>query len=286
MTALPDTFAAFILTHGRPDKVYTARTLERCGYTGRLYFVVDDEDDTVEQYRSNFGAERVIVFSKAEEAERADEGNNFGERRAIMYARNACFTLAEQIGVTHFIELDDDYMSFCYRLENKGAKPVQDMNRLLLAFLEFYDSIPALATIAFAQGGDFNWGFPERPVAKRKAMNSFICSTLRPFRFVGCINEDVNTYTVVGSRGALFFTISSVQLTQRATQSQDRGMTDWYKRFGTYVKSFSTAMMMPSAVKVGMLHSKTAPRLHHFVKWPNCVPCIIRDEGRWPNEES
>ena len=59
-SVLPDTFCVFILTHGRSNNVVTLKTLERCGYTGRLYLVVDDEDKTVEQYRRNFGAERVI----------------------------------------------------------------------------------------------------------------------------------------------------------------------------------------------------------------------------------
>lgn len=31
-----DDFCAFILTHGRPDKVLTYRTLRRAGYTGKI----------------------------------------------------------------------------------------------------------------------------------------------------------------------------------------------------------------------------------------------------------
>ena len=71
---LPDTFCVFILTHGRPDNVVTLKTLERCGYTGRLYFVVDNEDATVDRYRENFGEDRVIVFDKKAEADACDEG--------------------------------------------------------------------------------------------------------------------------------------------------------------------------------------------------------------------
>ncbi|GCZ20856.1 TPA: hypothetical protein N6771_000356 [Escherichia coli] len=41
-----DDFCAFILTHGRPDKVLTYRTLRRAGYTGKIFIVVDDEDKT------------------------------------------------------------------------------------------------------------------------------------------------------------------------------------------------------------------------------------------------
>ncbi|MCK2620993.1 hypothetical protein MZE52_22450, partial [Escherichia coli] len=44
-----DDFCAFILTHGRPDKVLTYRTLRRAGYTGKIFIVVDDEDKTRHQ---------------------------------------------------------------------------------------------------------------------------------------------------------------------------------------------------------------------------------------------
>ena len=40
-----DDFAAFILTHGRPDDILTTKTLRQYAhYTGKIYYVVDDED--------------------------------------------------------------------------------------------------------------------------------------------------------------------------------------------------------------------------------------------------
>ena len=54
-----DDFCAFILTHGRPDKVLTYRTLRRAGYTGKIFIVVDDEDKTRHQYMAEFG-EQVV----------------------------------------------------------------------------------------------------------------------------------------------------------------------------------------------------------------------------------
>lgn len=77
-----DDFCAFILTHGRPDKVLTYRTLRRAGYTGKIFIVVDDEDKTRHQYMAEFG-EQVLVFSKADIASRFDEADNFCDRRSI-----------------------------------------------------------------------------------------------------------------------------------------------------------------------------------------------------------
>lgn len=281
MPTLPDTFCVFILTHGRPDNVITYKTLQRCGYTGRLYFVVDDEDKDVDRYRENFGAERVIVFDKKAEADACDEGNNFDERRTILMARNACFGIAERLGVTHFLELDDDYKQFKFRFENKLGyeAAVKDIDRLFAAFLRFYRST-STTSIALSQGGDHIGGFSST-LLKRKAMNSFFCSTERPFRFVGAMNEDVNTYVTLGSRGLLFFTFTSAQLDQKESQQQDGGITGMYRRFGTYCKAFTTVMMMPAAVRVSMMQTSN-PRIHHVVAWKRAVPLIVPERYRKP----
>ena len=116
-------FAVFILTHGRPDNVITYNTLQRQGYTGPLYIIVDNEDKTIDQYRKRFG-ERVIVFDKAAIAETFDEGDNFHDRRAVVYARNASFQIARNLGLTYFLQLDDDYREFKYRIDERLQHPV------------------------------------------------------------------------------------------------------------------------------------------------------------------
>jgi len=279
-------FAVFILTHGRHDNVKTLSTLKKCGYTGNIYFIVDNEDKTIEQYKKNFGEKWVKVFDKKAMADEVDEGNNFDERRTITHARNACFKIAKEIGITYFIQLDDDYTAFDFRIdtqskENCGAiKPINNLNLVFDLLLNYYKTIPALS-IAFAQGGDFiggiNNGKGSYRFNKRKCMNSFICSTEREFQFIGAMNEDVNTYTTNGSRGKLFLTIPFVSITQTATQSNKSGITDMYLRFGTYCKAFTTAMMQPSSVKVSMMNS-THARIHHSIKWINTSPMILDEK--------
>jgi hypothetical protein len=272
-------FAVFILTHGRPDNQITLETLRKQGYTGRVVLVIDDEDKTASEYLSRYGEDMVVMFNKKEMADQIDEGNNFDQRNGIIHARNASFVIAKKLGISYFIELDDDYQWFEYRLE-RGLKKVRNMDRLFGSLLEFYKSISA-HTVALAQGGDFIGGTQNanftNATLKRKCMNSFICSTSREFRFVGSVNEDVNTYTTLGSRGVLFLTVPLVSLTQKATQSQKGGMTDLYLASGTYVKSFTTVMMMPSAVKVAMMGDKKR-RLHHQIRWRDCVPVILHEK--------
>lgn len=282
---LPDTFAVFILTHGRPDNVKTIKTLKKVGYSGKLYFVVDNEDKTVDKYIQNFGADKVLIFDKKAEADDCDEGNNFDERRTITMARNACFKLAKQVGITHFIELDDDYTSFMLRYVSECGKKLRgkpvNINKALNMYLDFFNKSKA-TSLAFSQGGDFIGGAECEHVKKgfpliRKCMNSFICSTERPFKFIGAMNEDVNTYTTLGTRGHLFFTVLPLSFVQTATQSQKGGITEMYLRFGTYCKAFTTVMMSPSSVTVSMMQSNN-PRLHHSIDWDTTVPKIMSED--------
>jgi hypothetical protein len=276
-------FAAFILTHGRADNVKTYKTLKKYGYTGRIYLIVDNEDKMIDKYIRNFGAENVKVFDKKAIADKIDEANNFDNRKVIVHARNACFEIAKELNIKYFIQLDDDYTSFRYRFVDKYITTgnTKNLDFFFDIYLKFFISTNC-TSIAFAQGGDFIGGescgmLSNYRLNSRKCMNSFICSTDREFQFIGSINEDVNTYTTLASRGALFLTLPFIGLEQAATQSQSGGMTDIYNQSGTYVKSFTSVLMQPSSVSVNMM-GFTNNRLHHRVKWLNTTPMIIDEK--------
>ncbi len=275
-------FAVFILTNGRPGNVVTYDTLRKSGYSGPIYLIVDDLDPTRKEYVEKFGRE-VIVFDKKASAETFDSGDNFADMRAIVYARNASFEIAKKLGISYFIQLDDDYTGFQYRFDEKldyNPKTLRNLDTVFAALMKFYIQSGADA-IALAQGGDFiggeNASLAEGVRLKRKCMNSFFCSTDRQFSFVGRINEDVNTYTRLASTGKLFFTANHVNLNQLQTQSNPGGMTELYLDSGTYLKSFYSVIFQPSSVKIGILRGRAASRLYHQVSWKNTVPMILRE---------
>ena len=281
-------FAVFILTHGRPDNVKTLSTLKKCGYTGKIYFIVDNEDKTLEQYQNNYGIENVKVFDKKAMLSNIDRADNMNNFNLVLFARNACFNIAKELHITYFIQLDDDYTSFDFRIDDtsKGncgvIKCIKNIDFIFDKMLNFYIE-NNFSSIAFAQGGDFiggiNNGKGSYRFNKRKCMNSFICSVNRYFDFFGAINEDVNAYVLHGSRGKLFLTIPLVSLTQCATQKNKGGLTDIYLSSGTYIKSFYTIMMHPSSAFISMMNSNN-PRLHHSIKWINTTPMIISEKNK------
>lgn len=280
---LPSDFAVFIITNGRPDRVFTYDTLRRSGYTGRIILFIDDLDASGPKYVEKYGDE-VEIFNKREIAKTFDRGDNFDNLRSTNYARNATFKHAKKLGIKTFIQLDDDYRSFGFRFDpwlDYTHQKCSDLDAVFAAMVKFFHASGALS-VALSQGGDFIGGpegspYCERPMLLRKAMNSFICSTERPFKFIGRLNEDVNTYVRGGSVGDLFFTLNHVSLEQMQTQAQAGGMTEAYLESGTYVKSFYSVMFQPSSVKVSLLQSRNK-RLHHKVFWRNTAPKILREE--------
>jgi hypothetical protein len=263
-------FAIFIMVHGRPDKMWTYNTLRKCGYTGKIYLVADSLDKTLNDYKIKYGDE-LLVFDKELASKEMDSGDNTNDLRSTLYSANKIFDLAKENGIKYFYIMCDDYYYFGYRYES-GAKIIKNLDKVFDLMVNFYKSTN-IKTIAFSQGGDHIGGFSGIKL-KRKAMNSFLCSTDRPFKFLGRMNEDVTTYVNLGSKGDIFFTFTNIQLDQKDTQGEKKGLTEMYKDNGTYVKSFFSVMYNPSNVKVSMMNSNN-PRIHHSVKWINTTPMII-----------
>lgn len=274
-----DNFAVFILSHGRADNIKTLKALKKGNYTGKWYIVIDNEDNQAKEYYKRYGKENVIMFDKLKISKIFDVGDNFTERRTVVYARNACFEIAKKLGLKYFLELDDDYSQFSYRVirNNKFVKiNCKQLDKIFSSMINFLDVSGAI-TVAMAQGGDFIGGKDNGNYKKgllRKAMNTFFCSTDRFFQFVGRVNEDVNTYVINAIKGSLLFTVTRISINQATTQAQCGGMTEQYVNSGTYLKSFYSVMYAPSCVSIHLMGDKHK-RIHHKVSWNNCAPKII-----------
>jgi len=278
-------FCAFILTHGRPDKVITHRTLQTHGYTGKVFIVIDDEDETGEEYKRIYGDD-VLVFSKDEVGQYTDQFDNSSDRRGVLWARNACWDLARQQGYRYFIQLDDDYDHWLYKKRGKGHRfstsaekefhgwKLPNLDAVFDALVRLVETTP-VTTIALSQGGDYIGGGLRKQRFRRKAMNTFVCSVDKPIRFRGRFNDDVTAYVSLGSTGTLFFTDMEVMLVPLLTQADSGGMSEVYRESGTYVKSFYTVMAAPSCTTIRTM-GRMNRRLHHHIDWNKAVPKILR----------
>lgn len=285
-----DKFAVMILTHKRPNNVITYSTLRKLGYSGKVFFVVDDQDPTVEEYQKNFEKENVLIFSKEQEFLTTDSITNEKNKSSVLYARNACFRLAKEQGFEYFIQLDDDYSGFYYSIR-KGEivsytkeNSINCLDAVFSSLLSFFISCPRITCFGIGQTGDVLGGPLNSQLLKdgistmRKVMNFFLCSTSRPFSFLGILNDDVNTYLSLSKKGFVFLSLKQCILQQKQTQANAGGLTDLYLESGTYVKSFYSVIIDPSAVSVRFVHS--VGRIHHTVKTECVYPKILSEAYR------
>lgn len=289
-----DDFAIFILSHGRPD-VPTLDTIKECGYTGKYYIFIDDEDDTEDEYKKRYG-DHIIQFSKAPMVGTFDLFDNFPQRNTVNFARNMCFRKARELGIKYFAEFDDDYNNFTFRYlkdgdngpgTSLGTMQIKDFDTVCDIMIEFLDNTNSRC-IAMAQNGEMQGGALGKVWlfhARRKSMNTFFFKvTDNPEEdvwFVGRMNDDVNTYVNGGRHGELWYQNARLNVNQGITQANKSGLTDMYKQFGTYNKSFYTIMLDPSSVKVGILGvGEHAGRMHHRIFWNYAVPMLLSEKWK------
>lgn len=113
-------FAVLILTHGRAHDQVTFHELEKRGHTGKAYLVIDDLDEQRAEYERLYG-DSVIVFDKREYAKRVDTMTTEDELRSVVFAGNAAYDIADDLGLSYFAMSDDDLSQFTFRYVKDGT---------------------------------------------------------------------------------------------------------------------------------------------------------------------
>lgn len=113
--------AIFIITHGRPFNQRTLQTLHNLGYKGKIYLVLDDEDNTIDDYVKTYGADNILVFNKEHYINTTDTGLHEPYRKFAVFARNAVEDLALDLELDYFMVFDDDITNFRIRYDLNGS---------------------------------------------------------------------------------------------------------------------------------------------------------------------
>lgn len=123
--------AIFIITHGRPNNQRTLKTLQTLGYKGRIYLVLDDEDDTIDDYIRIYGKHNILVFTKQDYIETTDTGLSNPYRKFAVFARNAVEDLAVLLELDYFMVFDDDITKIRFRYDDNGSLKSQSLNGVI-----------------------------------------------------------------------------------------------------------------------------------------------------------
>ncbi len=84
------------MSHGRPNDIHTIKTLNKAGCTIPTYILIDNTDKKADEYIKKFG-DKLIIFDKKKYIDSTENYDSFENYGVIIYARNACFDVAENL---------------------------------------------------------------------------------------------------------------------------------------------------------------------------------------------
>ena len=268
-------FACVVISHGRPD-CSTVKVLRRSGYTGKIYIVVDDEDDTLPDYIAKYGND-VHVFHKADNFDTGDLG---GSMSACVFARNECLKVAEEHGLTYYLELDDDLENLSYRYNDEGhlrSVKARGLDRLFDGICTYFDET-SIQGLGFGNAIDYIGGVPtfESDKVNRTGMNSFFLRTSNKFEWRGRNSEDTITSIDWGQKGQAVFRFRPVNAKfdvwiPKNKSAASGGSISMYEDEGSFMLRFYAVMFHPDCVSI----RQTEGGYDNLTKSSNAYPKIV-----------
>lgn len=275
-------FAIFILTHGRPHNQITVNTLQKLGYDGDLYLVVDDQDKTFGEYVEEWGADRVIRFHKDYFIRNTDTGLSPPVPKFAVFARNAIEHIAKIMGYKTFMMLDDDITKIRVRLPvGDSLKSFQFKNQFNSIIEKTVDFVLNCDIACLGLGfcnlyiggvGNFNKENPRQ----RLCAEAFIRNTSHPIEWRLNMVEDMITSIDAATKGDVWFQFLPIQCEILMNEGAvDGGNSDVYRQLGMYRISFMPVIAYPSsnAVRYGKTWASTTTP-------DKCIPKIISSRYR------
>ena len=280
---MQDDFAVFICTHGRPNKQLTLNLLRKCGYTGKIYLVVDDTDSTIQEYIDNFGSDNVIVFDKNYyiNSDRFDNCSNDPSYKCIVYAKRAVEDIAKSLGINFFAISDDDITRFALRYPVDGKVrrfPIVNFDKLLSVYLNMLDN--DIAGIGFGHVTSYCGGvksFDYESLSARYLPYQFILRNSKiDVSWTSWFAEDDVTELEEGKIGKLWLVIPYImQETEPIGDiSADGGMVDVYKQSNMFKLNFNVILHCPCGTSL-MYKPHKSNRYVIMRRYNRCLPNLI-----------
>ena len=277
-------FAIFICTHGRPDKQLTLKDLLRSGYTGRWYLVLDDTDNTIQQYIDNYGVEHIIVFDKNHYINTCrDTGDVIGHYKCILYAKNAVEDIAQSLGVSAFMAVDDD-VTFRYRYrkgEKIGSSKILDIDSALSAYIDFLLDSDATTVgfgtpISIVRHGYFN---AEVMCYFRTPFVVLLRNAKHRVDWIGWYGEDNITTLSDSVVGGYWTSVPFIQYdTDMPGTTPSGGMSHVYRANDPFKLAFNIKRAFPSCID--LRPSKDLSKFLTVIQRKNAFPLLISDSYR------
>lgn len=285
-----DDFAIFICTHGRPYKQLTLDSLLRSGYTGKYYLLLDDTDETIQQYIDTYGLDHILVFDKNYFINSSEVGTNDPSFKCILYAKNACEYIAKNLNLSAFVIADDDIQNMRFRWPDsdklRSMPIINTMDAVIESYVDFMLNCDVVGlsfgpTLVYFSGVK---AFTNECIQKFRIPFNFVFRNCKyPVDWVSSYGEDIVTAVLMGKIGQVWLALPFIQIDMVSPgEAESGGMSATYKEyrkqdlFGFKLVAFDF-MYLPSSVKL---------ILHKHRKWlctiirNNAFPKIVSSSYR------
>lgn len=272
-------YAVFIISHKRPE-VETLKALQKSGYNGEYFIVIDDTDPTIEEYKSRYG-EHLLVFNKEEIWKNTDTIDNFKIMTCCTYSRNYCIKAAKEKGYKYLVNLDDDIKMFKFRFvqgEKLAISSIKDIGKVFEEYIKFMETAQ-LTCSGFIMAGKLIGGkknllvdscFYSRPT------NCFIMKASTPY-FKGTYYEDAIYAIQNNKQGYLTYALMPVVIygTPPMKNHDGGGMTAAYEEQNEFTQYFHIKVAEPTSIKLKVCNNGKVKTtfLENFF-----VPKILNEE--------
>ena len=275
-------FAIFILTHGRPHNQDTLNTLRTSGYTGKIYLIVDDLDNTKEEYEKLY--EGVIVFDKMRYVVSSETGVSNPHIKFALFARNFIEDYAKALNLKFFGMVDDDLTKFRFRYVDKDkmrSKNVTDMNKILSCYIDFMKSAN-IATISLASQFQFVGGVESVPKPNSQKLRMCFNFYLRSVKFnvdwLSNICHDRITSIIFGRKGQVWLQLPFVQYDMKELHGiNEGGNSDVYREITDFYRIFFSVLFLPDC-NYAMHWKRNNGWVNKVPDYNTLCPMIISDK--------
>lgn len=269
-----------ICTHGRPNAQHTYETLRKSGYTGSIIFIVDNEDDTVEELLHNYKDANLLCrcFDKQYFIDISDTGTIENQRKCILYAKNYCEVLARELKLQAFIIADDDILNFRYRYPEDGKlksqKITKNMDSVIEAYIQAMLDCDMTATgFGFTQfyfSGDNS--FSAENMSKYRVPYNFVFrNTKHRVDWKSWFGEDIITAVYYGRIGQLWTAMPYVQQEIVSLASAEGGMKDTYDNNSSVRLAMQNIMYLPTELKAYKYKDKYMASIKRDTAFPKLI---------------
>ena len=268
----------YIISKGRPW-CKTAQTLTNMEYPGDWFIVCGNNDETIDEYRENWG-DHVLEFDWYDEITRTDTLDNFGFENmpsGAVPVRNATCDIARSRGELRHWQLDDDYNAF-YRIIpgtfKKKRMNGQELYEVLTEISEFAHKC-GLQNAGIALGTIESHPRKKKTFSRRVFNAHNLPTDPKLFtRWRGRMNDDLINAIETYRNGGFEMLFKYANLTMMTSQQEAGGLTELYRKEGTVRKTAYPVLLAPQAVKLVVRFG----RYHHRVNWDLLSPKVLDEK--------